>query len=257
MKPFAKYLVKLLGILVFTAVVMPMGGAAAEMTNSILPATTNPSIRTFKVDPNLFYQFLEVFPTNAIRATNNYSGVGGMHKAEMSGSEEAVIMAAKTFFSSLGVDLTVPGKAIFFNDRLGFLFVRATGQDLDTIERAIQMLNMTAPQVHIKARFVEVQPDDGNPMDFSPRIKNSSTRGSQNSDPLNATVLGILSDSNFRVVLQALEKRPGFELAEPEVNTTSGRQTQMRATDIKSHDFYDDTNPNSGSGKVILKLMTQ
>jgi hypothetical protein len=32
-----------------------------------------------------------------------------------------------------------------------------------------------------------------------------------------------------------LEQRSGFEnLAEPEVTTTSGRQTQMRATDIKT-----------------------
>jgi hypothetical protein len=34
--------------------------------------------------------------------------------------------------------------------------------------------------------------------------------------------------------LHALEQRTGVEqLAEPEVVTTSGRQTQMRATDIK------------------------
>jgi hypothetical protein len=36
-------------------------------------------------------------------------------------------------------------------------------------------------------------------------------------------------------VIRALEQRNGFEnLAEPEVTTTSGRQTQMRATDIKT-----------------------
>ena len=40
------------------------------------------------------------------------------------------------------------------------LFVRATMQDLDTIESAIQALNQVAPQVHIKARFVQVEQDD-------------------------------------------------------------------------------------------------
>ena len=46
---------------------------------------------------------------------------------------------------------------------------------------------------------------------------------------------GILTDPNFQVVIHALEQRSGFEnLAEPEVTTTSGRQTQMRATDIKT-----------------------
>jgi type II secretory pathway component GspD/PulD (secretin) len=42
-----------------------------------------------------------------------------------------------------------------------------------------------------------------------------------------------LTDPNFRVVLHALEQRTGFEtLAEPEVITTSGRQSEMRATQI-------------------------
>jgi Flp pilus assembly secretin CpaC len=44
-----------------------------------------------------------------------------------------------------------------------------------------------------------------------------------------------MTDPNFRVVIHALENRSGFEqLAEPEAVTTSGRQTQMRATDIKT-----------------------
>jgi Flp pilus assembly secretin CpaC len=51
--------------------------------------------------------------------------------------------------------------------------------------------------------------------------------------PTIATVTGILTDPNFRVVLHALESRNGTEmLAEPEVTTISGRQTQMRATQI-------------------------
>jgi type II secretory pathway component GspD/PulD (secretin) len=250
MKTLNKLSITLLGILAFGAFATPMDGAAAENTNSILSATTNLYTRTFKVDPNTFSQALESFTTNAFGVTNNYNGVGGLHYATPD-SGGVVSVAAKTFFSSLGVDLTAPGKSVFFNDRLGLLFVHATDQDLDTIERVIQMLKMTAPQVHIKARFVEVQPDEGNLLDFSPRVTTSSTRGSQNSDPTIATVTGVLTDPNFRIVIHALQQRAGFEmLAEPEVNTTSGRQTQMRATDInQSHDFYDDMNPNGVSGK--------
>ena len=59
------------------------------------------------------------------------------------------------------------------------------------------------------------------------------TGGLRNSGPALATLTGILTDPNFRVVLRALEQRGGFEsLGEPEVTTTSGRQTQMRATQI-------------------------
>ena len=243
------HLVKLLGILAFTAVVMPMGGAAAELTNSSLPATTNLSIRTFKVDPNLFYQALEVFPTNANRAANNYSGVGGVHKAEMSGSDEAVSMAMKTFFNSLGVDLTVPGKSIFFNDRLGLLFVRATEPDLETIERAIGLLNMNAPHVHIKARFVEVTKDKSggsggyvgwtNPLDVFPGVTASRKSSSQNSDPTNATVRAVLTDADSRIAFHYLELRTDFEnFGEPEVTAISGQQTVMLASAVKQDETH-------------------
>jgi general secretion pathway protein D len=51
--------------------------------------------------------------------------------------------------------------------------------------------------------------------------------------PAIATVTGILTDPNFRVVINALEQRTGVEtLAEPEAVTTSGRQVEMRATQV-------------------------
>jgi len=47
------------------------------------------------------------------------------------------------------------------------------------------------------------------------------------------TITGILTNPNFQVAIHALEQRHGVEnLAEPEVTTTSGRQTQMRATSL-------------------------
>jgi len=182
----------------------------------------------------------------------------------------------------LGVNLmNPPGKAVFFNDRLGKLFVKATEQDLDTIERAIEMLNEVAPQVHIKARFIEVEQDDNKALGFdwylgqfnmsgngsvvgqagtAPSLNvpvtaanplgafpgNTAanliagaatdqmlTSGLRNSAPTVATITGILTDPNFRMVIHALEQRSGYEsLAEPEITTTSGRQTQMRATQV-------------------------
>jgi len=152
---------------------------------------------------------------------------------------------------------------------------------LDTIERAIETLNEVAPQVHIKARFIEVQQDDSKALGFdwylgqfnmngsgsivgtggsSPSLNvpasaanplgafpgNTTatvipgsasdqllTGGLRNSAPALGTITGILTDPNFRMVIHALQQRSGFEaLAEPEVTTTSGRQTQMRATQI-------------------------
>ena len=77
--------------------------------------------------------------------------------------------AAINYFQSLGVNLDPvanPGKALFFNDRQGMLVVRATMQDLDIIEVAIQVLNIVPPQVNIKAKFVEVSQDDNKALGF-------------------------------------------------------------------------------------------
>ncbi|HZF01510.1 MAG TPA: hypothetical protein VE344_06395 [Methylomirabilota bacterium] len=204
---------------------------------------------------------------------------GGLNYITSVGNMEVVSVAAQTFFKAVGVDLTTPGRSISFNDRLGLLFVKAAPGELDTIERTIQVLNQVAPEVHVKARFIEVSQDDNaalgfdwylgnfingrvianggsapsltvppsaaNPLGAFPGNTAASlipgsagdqllTGGLRNTGPALATVTGILTDPNFRVVLHALEQRTGVEtLATPEVVTTSGRQAQMRATDIQ------------------------
>src|SRR5206468_1204774 len=57
----------------------------------------------------------------------------------------------RAYFLAAGVNLDPP-KSVFFNERLGQLMVRATLQDLDTIEQAVQILNMTPPKVTIELR---------------------------------------------------------------------------------------------------------
>ena len=80
----------------------------------------------------------------------------------------------------------------------------------------------------------------------------SLTQGLRDSAPTLATITGIMTDPNFRVVLHALEQRSGFEnLAEPEAVTTSGRQTQMRATQVQTivTDYsYGSTSSGLGGG---------
>ncbi len=206
---------------------------------------------------------------------------GGLRSITTVNLASDVSVAARSFFTTLGVDMAnPPGKSVFFNDRLGLLFVRATLSDLDIIERAIQTLNQVSPQVHIKSRFIEVLQTDENALGFqwylgnfingsvianggsSPSLNvpfsaanplqtfpgnttasqipasandQNLTSGLRNAlgAPTLATVTGILTDPNFRAAIQALSQRQGTEsLAEPEAVTISGRQTQMRATQI-------------------------
>jgi Tfp pilus assembly protein PilF len=228
----------------------------------------------------------------------NSSGNGGLNYVTTVGETVDISTQARLFFSTLGVNLdpATPGglgKSIFFNDRLGELFVRGTSQDLDTIENAIEVLNRVAPQIHIKSRFIEIMQDDNSALGFdwylgnfvngnvvanggsapslntpvssanplgsfpgnttASQIAGSSgdqlvTGGLRNplGAPALATVTGIMTDPNFRVVIKAIEQRSGSEtLAEPEVVTTSGRQTQMRATRlifvVTGYDFQQGT----------------
>src|SRR5882724_5890369 len=72
-----------------------------------------------------------------------------------------------------------------------------------------------SPQLHIKARFIEIP-------------KSSA-------DSKIIGTVGILDASSAKTFLQTIESKRGVEiLGEPEVTTTSGRQTQMGATTIIS-----------------------
>jgi len=214
--------------------------------------------------------------------SQNQGGLNYITTQTLAGGANGPSGIARQFFTVLGVNLEQPaGKAVFFNDKTGLLFVKATEQDLDTIDKAIQTLNQVPPQVHIKARFIEVSQDDSkafgfdwylgqfnvgsqavgtggsapsltvptsaaNPLGAFPGNTLSSvvpssgndqlvTAGLRNAGPTLGTLTGILTDPNFRVALHALEQRGGFEtLGEPELTTMSGRQAQMRATQVRT-----------------------
>ena len=148
----------------------------------------------------------------------------GANISDLTNAPGVVTAAAQKLFSSLGVDWESPvGKSVFYNDRNGMLLVRATAGDLDVVEQAVQAFNYTPPQIHIKARIIRVPKGTMTGFQNFPRLTNT----------VNGGFTGILSDTNARAVLRALESQKGFEtLGEPEVVTMSGRQCQMRATQV-------------------------
>ncbi|MBI4325441.1 MAG: hypothetical protein HY674_09275 [Chloroflexi bacterium] len=94
----------------------------------------------------------------------------------------------RNFFITAGIDFqtnlvaAIPGaplvqKSIFFNDRTGVLFVRATLRDLDIIEQAIQALNIAPPQVTIEAKFVEFSQSDNKALGFDWFLGNTLING--------------------------------------------------------------------------------
>jgi hypothetical protein len=107
--------------------------------------------RTFKVDPNTFTQGLDL-----VTRTNRES-------TQLNRADNAALqLHVRDFFIRAGVNFTTnppappnPGapaqsqKAIFFNDRTGVLFVRATRAELDLIEKALQSTTLAQPSVPI------------------------------------------------------------------------------------------------------------
>ena len=89
-------------------------------------------MRTFRVDPDALRSQLHV----ALNL-NIPPDIAGNNNDDLTG----IAPMAKKFFQSRGVNLDPP-KALFFNDRLGLLFVYATPQDLGVIEQSILNLNV-------------------------------------------------------------------------------------------------------------------
>jgi general secretion pathway protein D len=165
------------------------------------------------------------------------------------------------------------------------------------IERAVQVLNITPPQVNIKSKFVEVTQNDssalgfewylgnvlmnngsmamsggtqptftgtsttGNPagsFPYGPAVPSASSDGNlgsglrktANNLPAAPTVLsftGILTDPQFKVVVNALQQRDGVDfLSEAEVTTMSGRQAEVMVVDLRT--IVIGTSANSGGG---------
>jgi general secretion pathway protein D len=70
--------------------------------------------------------------------------------------------------------------------------------------------------------------------------------------PAIATLSGILTDPQFRVVLRALEQRDGADmLNEGQVTTMSGRQAQIQVVDLQTIVTGSGVNAASGGGGVI------
>lgn len=83
---------------------------------------------------------------------------------------------ARQYFTTIGVDFTVPGKSLVFNERLGQLVVRASLQDLDMIDQAVQALNMSPPQIQIEAKFAEITQNDSKALGFDWFLGNTLMR---------------------------------------------------------------------------------
>lgn len=154
------------------------------------------------------------------------------------------LLGFKELVANAGVDLSEPKHAALISERFGVLQVSATKKDLAVIQGVIDDLHCPPPQIHIKARFIEVPK----------RFFNDA----HNSLPADLTNGGVLTNPQFQVFLHSVMQLKGVEeLAEPEVVTLSGRQAQVRTTEtalVITNYLFDAGSPNYPASKVLAQM---
>ena len=242
----------------------PNGLTNAPKSAAVTPTvgdTNGLQVRVFKVDPNAMRQGSADLqgrrpaglPTNWAVSLVDQGDLVSSNRDLVTKFRNAATIARfdklKEVLASMGVDLSPP-KAIFFNERLGTLMVKATLSDLDTIEKAVQVLNASPPQVTIRARFVEVREDEpegkqfmkalgfetgaAKPVQTTNRLPSQAASAAARTNLPSAPFTGVLTPPQFRSVLALLAASNGVELLSmPEITTLSGRQAQLKSVDVR------------------------
>lgn len=122
----------------------------------------------------------------------------------------------REWFQSKGVDWSDPRKTVVFNNRTGLLLVRATLQDLESIDGAVEMLADSRPQIVLRGRVMELGPDaDKLLQEFGIDLKTAQSWESQRGYDL----------------IDALKKQPEVTVvATPAVTTIMGRTAAVETT---------------------------
>jgi hypothetical protein len=248
--------------------------------------------RVFKVDPDTFVDGLQsVLSTSALlipKPEHVLDKASGTPETARGWSRSELIESIRKFFQAAGVSLptnsiategalglgknafTQPGKALFYNDRTGLLLVRATMEDLDTVEKAIQLLNQLPSQVSVQIQFTELTPSEAKeaglewllqPSDSEPGsstsvqvtnrdafardlLSDSATNASssrpqdkppRDGQPLSQAYARKLTPAQFEGVLQKLKELSGLDvLMAPRVTTLDGRETKIEVGGVSS-----------------------
>ena len=189
---------------------------------------TSPGLETriFRVNPNTFIDGLRgvgTLPTldyGPIARAN--LGDGGLREGILPGvtstnltqdSQETV----RQFFLAAGVNVMPPNQ-IYYQHRKGVLMVRATPEELDIIQQAVEVLHEPPPMITLELRLIEISQDAA-----------SDAESGRSRDSVDQKIpTGILTERQLEAMLRQLEDRPGVRVVSgPRVTTLSGRETRL------------------------------
>ena len=246
-------------VLAFGAFALPMGQAPEQKARSnpatIRTVAAEPLLNTDHVaparkgneTPPLYTRTIKVDPATFSARLRHALGLNGLTETK------TIQQEVRDYFESVGVDLAPP-KTVLYNDREGAILVRGTLEDLDAIEAAVQLLDLSPAQINVKAVFLEV-PEESL-ADFW------STIGFTNTLATNS--VGLLTPAQARRARAFAEANKGADLLnEASVTTLSGRQTQIQVVDLET--IVTNINPQAlvppgvpadGNGSNALYLAT-
>jgi type II secretory pathway component GspD/PulD (secretin)/beta-lactamase regulating signal transducer with metallopeptidase domain/tetratricopeptide (TPR) repeat protein len=240
-----------------------------DAVNQVSPASTNTNwveeglaaVRKHLQDQSHLMNFESPAIPQKPHDPDARTGVAGLRSAQQVTSTEKV----RDFFRLAGINipsnpLAKPGmprstepadKAMFFNERGGLLYVRASMRELDAIESIIQVLNSTPPQINLTVKLAEITRSDAKSMGFDWFLGNTvmtitpapktnapgtlgtfpgippqttSDAGTQKAQPPVATITGVLTDPQSRAAVNVLEQQANE--SNPANTTNSANQVQ-------------------------------
>lgn len=235
---------------------LTMREALAAITSTTARAGTNSlafSVNDYAVvfrkyepePPQMFVRRFKVDTDSFMKGLKKTAAASGLTSITTSTSMQDQL---REFFRLAGVGTntnSMTASQIFFNDTTGILLVRATLQDLEVIQQAIEVVNMVKPQVTIEARYIEVPESVAQEMGLKwftgslPPATNLQMHGFINvTIPTNSNVrvdapvlpnhVSVLSTSQGKELLKQLEQKSGVNiLASPRLTTLSQRQAQI------------------------------
>ncbi len=205
---------------------------AVEVLNQLPVSRQNNKTISYPISANPPYYVRAVTSSadleNRIYPVDYYGFQTAVYKAT---GETNTLNGFRKLASQAGVDLSPPKTVVL--DGLNILIVSATKKDLDALVPVIADLHCPPPQVHIKARFIEV------PKAFLSKANKEFPAGLTNG--------GVLTADEMKSFLRQIKSDKGVvELAEPEGTTIGGVRIQLQATE----DEPVITNPGSPVPKI-------
>lgn len=181
------------------------------------PSAMHLETRTFRVDPDTFYQGMENASGSSVERTTNHPLVGpGVRFLARTNDLSVVNIAARDYFEAAGVKLEPP-KMLYFNDRTGMLLVKATPEDLSKIQRAVETLNRTPATLSVEARILKMSPSV-----WSELVKLDGLRDASGGQT------NFVFDGSSDTLQKWLDAHPGIQtLFGPKVTTLEHRPTTL------------------------------